>query len=135
MIMLSVFGLGILVIDLLLPTEWRRANAWTALIGIGFATAAVWKLQLAYRVSESRGQAVTAFMGFGNSVILDRFAIYFFYLFLAGAAIAVLISVKYLDIEREQHGEFYALVLFSVVGMMAMASGYDVVLLFIGLEL
>ena len=44
-------------------------------------------------------------------------------------------SVKYLEIEREQHGEFYALVLFSVVGMMCMASGYDIVLLFIGLEL
>ena len=44
-------------------------------------------------------------------------------------------SVKYLEIEREHHGEFYALVLFSVVGMMCMASGYDIVLLFIGLEL
>jgi NADH-quinone oxidoreductase subunit N len=43
--------------------------------------------------------------------------------------------VRYLEIEHENHGEFYALILFSVVGMMCMAAGYDIVLLFIGLEL
>ena len=70
-----------------------------------------------------------------GSLMMDRFAIYFFYLFLAGAAIAVLMSVRYLEIEHENHGEFYALMLLSVVGMMCMAAGYDIVLLFIGLEL
>ena len=44
-------------------------------------------------------------------------------------------SMRYLEIEHENHGEFYALLLFSVVGMMCMAAGYDIVLLFIGLEL
>ena len=70
-----------------------------------------------------------------GSLVVDRFAIYFFYLFLAGAAIAILMSMRYLEIEQENHGEFYALMLFSVVGMMCMAAGYDIVLLFIGLEL
>ena len=37
---------------------------------------------------------------------VDRFAIYFFYLFLAGAAIAILMSVRYLEIEHENHGEY-----------------------------
>src|SRR5213079_1373544 len=46
-----------------------------------------------------------------------------------------LMSVRYLDIENEQHGEYYALLLFSVIGMMCMAAGYDLVILFIGLEL
>ena len=35
MIMLALFGMGVLIIDLLLPAEWKRANAWTALIGVG----------------------------------------------------------------------------------------------------
>ena len=56
-------------------------------------------------------------------MVMDHFAIYFFYLFLAGAALSILISVRYLEIEHENHGEFYALILFSVVGMMCMASG------------
>ena len=135
MIMLSLFALGILLIDLMLPAEWKRANAWTALAGIVFSSAAVWKIQTAYRMADSRGQAAAAFLGFGDSLIVDRFAVYFFYLFLAGAAVAILMSVRYLEIERVHHGEFYALILFSVVGMMCMAAGYDVVLIFIGLEL
>jgi NADH-quinone oxidoreductase subunit N len=70
-----------------------------------------------------------------NSLLVDRFAVYFWYLFLAGAAIAILMSVHYLDVEDEHHGEYYALLLLSVVGMMCMAAGIDIVLLFIGLEL
>src|SRR5271165_4777460 len=70
-----------------------------------------------------------------GTLVVDRFALYFFYLFLLGAAIAILMSMHYLEIERENHGEFYALLLFSVVGMMCMAAGYDIVLIFIGLEL
>ncbi|MGZ4816288.1 MAG: NADH-quinone oxidoreductase subunit N [Terriglobales bacterium] len=133
MIMLSLFGLGILIVDLLLPAEMKGANALTALAGLTFAAVAVGKIQIAYRSMEAHGLQIVP--GFGGSVWVDHFAIYFFYLFLAGAAIAILMSVKYLEIERENHGEFYALILFSVVGMMCMASGYDIVLLFIGLEL
>ncbi len=140
MILLSLFGLGVLMIDLMLPAEWKRWNAITALIGIFFSTAAVLRIHLGHfadgrplvgsfaYLSNQAGQIV-------GSVLMDGFAIYFFYLFLAGAALTILISVRYLEIEHEHHGEFYALILFSVVGMMCMASGYDVVLLFIGLEL
>src|SRR5437899_5306287 len=70
-----------------------------------------------------------------NAMLLDHFAVYFWYLFLGGAAIAILMSVRYLEIEHEHHGGFYALILFSVVGMMCMAAGIDIVLIFIGLEL
>ncbi len=140
MILLSLFGLGVLIIDLMLPAEWKSWNAITALIGIGFSTAAVIRIHLGHfadgrplvgsfaYLSNIGGQVV-------GSVLMDGFAIYFFYLFLVGAAIAILMSAHYLEIEHEHHGEFYALILFSVVGMMCMASGYDVVLLFIGLEL
>ena len=74
-------------------------------------------------------------IGFSNSLLVDRFAIYFWYLFLASAAITILMSVRYLEIEDEHHGEYYALMLLSVVGMMCMAAGIDIVLIFIGLEL
>jgi NADH-quinone oxidoreductase subunit N len=136
LIMLAVFAMGIMLIDLLLPAEWKSANAWTALVGLGFAAAAVWKIQRAHYIS---GQSVVGSYGYIvgglGAMKVDAFAIYFFYLFLAGAAIAVLMSIKYLEIEREDHGEFYALMLFSVIGMMCMAAGMDLVLLFIGLEL
>src|SRR5271165_1944178 len=135
MVLLSVFALGILLIDLVLPKDWKPVNAYTALAGIAFSAAAVGKLHLAYRVAEQRGGVVESFTGFMGTLVVDRFAIYFFYLFLLGAAVAILMSMRYLEIEHENHGEFYALLLLSVVGMMCMAAGYDIVLIFIGLEL
>jgi len=46
----------------------------------------------------------------------------------------VLISVKYLEIEGAHYGEYYALLLFSAVGMMFLASGTDLIVLFVALE-
>lgn len=130
-ILLTLFALGILLMDLLIPTEWKWFNALTAFIGVLFSTAAVY-VRIQRPLDAAGLPAQTAFM---NAMLLDHFAIYFWYLFLGGAAIAILMSVRYLEIEHEHHGEFYALVLFSVVGMMCMAAGIDIVLIFIGLEL
>src|SRR3984885_12030489 len=129
-ILLTLFALGILLVDLLLPAEWKWTNALTALVGILFSAAAVLKIQLAFRAVGLPGESA-----FLNSLVVDHFTIYFWYLFLGGAAISILMSVRYMEIEHENHGEFYSLLLFSVVGMMCMAAGFDVVLIFIGLEL
>jgi len=129
--LLTLFALGILLIDLLLPPEWKWVNPLTAFVGVCFATVGVWRIQYFY----SHVLGTTGYRGFMDSMYVDRFALYFYYLFLAGTAIAILTSSRYLEIERENHGEYYALMLFSVVGMMCMASGVDIVLLFIGLEL
>src|SRR3954447_16092921 len=90
---------------------------------------------MSYHAAEASGTTGTGIVGYCCALLMDRFFIHFFYLLLVGAAVAILMSVKYLDIERENHGEYYALILFSLVGMMCMAAGYDVVLLFISLEL
>src|SRR6202795_741256 len=126
MVELTIFALGILLIDLMVPREWKWINAAGAFVGVLFAALCVWQIQSAL----PRGA-----LGFYNSLLVDRFAIYFWYLFLAGAAIAILMSVRYLDVEDEHHGEYYSLLLLSVVGMMCMAAGIDIVLIFIGLEL
>ena len=129
-ILLTLFGLGILLIDLMLPKEWKWVNAVTAFVGVGFAAAGVIRIQLLFAAQHLPSQSA-----FLDSLRVDRFTIYFWYLFLAATAIAILMSARYLEIEREHHGEFYALMLFSVVGMMSMAAGFDIVLIFIGLEL
>jgi NADH-quinone oxidoreductase subunit N len=128
MILLTLFALGILLIDLMLDADQKWVNSVTALIGLMFSTYAVYNIQ-----HQLGGRAYLP--GMMGTVLIDRFAIYFFYLFLAGTAIAILMSVRYLEIEHESHGEYYALMLLSVVGMMCMAAGADVVLIFIGLEL
>jgi NADH-quinone oxidoreductase subunit N len=134
MLLLTLFALGILMIDLMLPERWKWVNPIVALLGVGFSAAAVGMLHHTYRLADQQGVVIRS-TGFMGSLVMDRFAIYFFYLFLLGAAVAILMSMRYLEVEREDHGEFYALMLFSVVGMMCMAAGFDIVLLFIGLEL
>jgi NADH-quinone oxidoreductase subunit N len=124
--LLVLFALGILLIDLMLPKEMKWANAVTAFIGVCFSAAGVYKIQIT---------VPTGAAGMLGTLLVDRFAIYFFYLFLAATAIAILMSVRYLETEHENHGEYYALMLLSVAGMMCMAAGFDIVLIFIGLEL
>jgi NADH-quinone oxidoreductase subunit N len=129
-VMLALFACGILIIDLLLPKEDKRWNAATAMIGLLFSGWSLWAVQQYF---ERRGTgAVTAFNG---TVTMNGSAIYFCWLFLVATAITILVSVRYMEIEQEDHGEYYALMLFAVVGMMCMAAGTDLVLLFIGLEL
>jgi len=131
--LLVLFALGILLIDFMLPKEMKWANAVTAFIGVLFSAAGVYKIQ---NWMEQTGlPAGRGMPGMLNTVLMDRFALYFFYLFLAGTAIAILMSVSYLETEHENHGEYYALMLLSVAGMMCMACGMDIVLIFIGLEL
>jgi NADH-quinone oxidoreductase subunit N len=127
--LLTLFALGILLIDLMLPTAMKSWNAVTAFVGVLFSLAGVVKIQLWLHANGAPGS-----LGMMRTMLVDRFAIYFFYLFLAGTAIAILMSNRYMEIEHEQHGEYYALMLLSVVGMMCMASGFDIILIFIGLE-
>ncbi len=131
MLLLTLFAMGILLIDLMLPPEWKWSNALTAFVGVCFATVGVWRIQAWYNAQGG----IMGRPGFMNTLVVDRFALYFFYLFLAGTAVAILMSARYLEIEKENHGEYYALMLFSVVGMMCMAAGFDLVMIFIGLEL
>src|ERR1051325_10133024 len=98
MIMLTVFALGILMIDLIVPPQWKRLNAITALAGIGFSAAALFfKIQHAHY---GDGTPVVGSFGYIlgglGQMRMDTFAVYFSYLFLLGAAIAILMSVRYL---------------------------------------
>ncbi len=72
---------------------------------------------------------------FSDMYRVDSFAIFFKFIFLAITALTVLISMRYLSIEEIHLGEYYALVLFSVIGMMVMAGGSDLLTIYIGLEL
>src|ERR1700733_11200594 len=129
-VMLALFALAILMFDLWLSAEEKWMNPVVAMMGGLFATASVYNIQ-----SWTPRNGVPAVVGFSGSMLIDRFAIYFWYLFLAGTAISILMSGRYLETEHENHGEYYALMLLSVAGMMCMAAGYDIVLIFIGLEL
>ena len=124
---LLLFGLGILVIDFWIEQKEKYLNAGMALAGTIFSAFTLWRLRGAVA---ARGD----FAGFQDSVVVDPFFLFFATLFLAATALVILLSVKYLEIEDEQEGEYYALLLFACIGMMFMASGVDLIVQFLGLE-
>src|SRR6266481_2167747 len=134
---LTLFGLGILLIgfsvDESMENDWfwrlffKDFSAKAAFAGVLFSGLSLWKLR-----EKVAGSGTLA--GFHESVVVDGFLIFFAALFLVATALVILLSVKYLEIEREQEGEYYALLLFACIGMMFMASGVDLIVMFLGLE-
>lgn len=72
---------------------------------------------------------------FGGIFIADGYSIFFKILFFISMNLCVLLSMKYIAIERSNYGEYYALMMFSTLGMMIMVSAGDLILLYLGLEL
>jgi NADH-quinone oxidoreductase subunit N len=66
---------------------------------------------------------------------VDRFSVFFTYLVIAIAAVVILTSFEYMAVQRIRAGEYYALILFSVVGMVLMSTAIELVMIFIGLEI
>ena len=126
-ILLTMFGLAVLLFDYLLDKRDKYLNAVLALIGLGFAV-----LQFGIYWHFRHGQP--AYYGFDGSFAFDSFAIVAKLVIVLATALVVLLSVKYLEIEEANDGEYYALLLLAAVGMMFMVSGVDLIVLFIALE-
>ncbi|HJT66212.1 MAG TPA: NADH-quinone oxidoreductase subunit N [Pyrinomonadaceae bacterium] len=127
-LILTVCACVALVMEVILPYRKSKVTAYFSLAGVALAFIS---LVVQWRVI---GNALPA-DGFYGMVRIDGFALLFKAIFLVAAGLAIGISTRYLDIEGEQHGEYYALVLFATVGMMFIACGYDLISLYISLEL
>ncbi|UCD17847.1 MAG: NADH-quinone oxidoreductase subunit N [Candidatus Zixiibacteriota bacterium] len=73
--------------------------------------------------------------GFYGMVLVDNFAIFFSIIFTATGIITIMMSRDYLVARNIERYEFYPLILFSVIGMMLMASSTDLLVIFLGLEI
>jgi NADH-quinone oxidoreductase subunit N len=72
---------------------------------------------------------------FQNMLMVDGFATFFRVLVIGVGILAVFSSADYLRRENSRGGEFYALILFSIVGQSVMASANELIMVFIGLEI
>lgn len=128
-IILCLFGCGILLADAFVVrhTGRRWINAVTALVGEGLVA-----LVLFGHLADVRMQG--AFAGLGGSVVIDGFGVFFNAIFVMAASLAIILSARYMESEGEHRGEYYALMLFAQAGMSLMATGQDLVVLFVALE-
>jgi NADH-quinone oxidoreductase subunit N len=127
-VMLAFFGLAILLTDFLLGARQKGWNSLTAMIGVLLSAASL------YLIIPTASAPLGPTPAFDGSIVIDPFFVFFSFIFLASTALVILLSVRYMEIEQEQHGEYYALMLFATVGMMFLACGRDLVVLFIALE-
>ena len=128
-VMLALFGCAILLFDFVVFPDPRQRKylLFFLILGEGFAGYGLWNQQadLANGVREA----------FHGSLVMDGFSIFFNWIFIAATVIVAIVSYKYLEIEGEHHAEYYSLMMFAQCGMFFLASGTDLVTLFIGLEL
>lgn len=130
-LMLALFGCATLLFDFLIPDPKKRK--WLLLLvvlGEGFTASGLWR-QHAYLTANG----LTEVAGFQGSLTIDGFALFFNWIFIVASLIVALVSYRYLEIEGEHHGEYYALILLAQCGMFFLAAGTDLITLFIALEL
>ncbi|MEX2279900.1 MAG: NADH-quinone oxidoreductase subunit N [Acidimicrobiia bacterium] len=124
-IIIVVTMLGVLALDLVLP---RPLKYWTATVGVlGLTFAAIPLIIMAVDDVGTRSM-------FDGSYVVDEFALVLKGLFLAAGYVTLLMSVSYIESDRYYQGEYYFLLLTSILGSVVMASARDLIILFIGLE-
>ncbi|MDT8440617.1 MAG: NADH-quinone oxidoreductase subunit N [Desulfuromonadales bacterium] len=121
-LILCCFGMGLLMINVFLPRGTTRHSVWISMIGL---------VVTALFVAKGWGNPQ---YGFNDAVAMDNFAAFFSITFLVAAGLTILMSDEYLHREGYPVNEYYPLILFTTAGAMWMASGTDLLTIFLGLE-
>ena len=122
-IIITGFGFLVLLLDVFLPRGEKKGYLGIISL-IGIVLAFLYTLP----------QMGSARSGFEGMFISDGYALFFKITFLIIAFLTVLISIGYIQREGIAFGDYYALILFATLGMMLMAAGTHLIIIFLGLE-
>jgi NADH-quinone oxidoreductase subunit N len=126
-LIVSVAAVIVMMVDAFAKPTQRWISGGLSLAGL--VAAAVVCLAL-WPLAGTNAQAA-----FNGMIVLDHLRLSFTFIFLFVSALTVLISMVWVEGENLPAGEFHSLLLFATVGMMLMASGGDLVMIFLGLEI
>ncbi len=121
----AVTGLAVLLLQAFGAQGGRPPFARLSVAGLLAALASVGLLA----IGDGRGALMA------GALSADGYALFFQALLLGAAIGAVLLSPSYLRSNGFERGEYYALLLFSVVGMLGLASTIELVSMFVALEI
>jgi NADH-quinone oxidoreductase subunit N len=116
---------AVLLADLVF--EEREKWATSTIAGIGLLVALVPVLTLAADGTDR--------IMFGGAYVVDNYALVMKALFVGATYITLLLSTNYIEEGDYYQGEYYFLILSSVLGMTVMASARDLITIFVALEL
>lgn len=123
-LILAGFAMIVLLVDVLSSRRLGEKNLLAYLSLMGIVTAAIF----------ARNPTGTTLFSFHETFTIDNYSLFFNFIFLLSTGLTILISHSYIKREEINHGEYYALIMFSTIGMMLMASGADLLNIYIGLE-
>ena len=127
---LSLAGLATLLIllDLVIP----RKNVLAGVAVVGLAVPLGFSIALWFALN---GDGLDPNPGIFGTLVVDKFSLFFKFLFIGVAALVVLASAEYASRFQRFQAEYYALVLFSTTGMMLLTSTLELITIYISLEL
>ncbi len=123
LLILAVWACVLLLVDLFIPKDRKGITALLSALGLA--------VTLGYTLAQI-GSEVT---GFNGMVTLDGFSTFVNVLLLVSGLLGVAVAYGYVKRMGIERGEYYTLLLFSVVGMMLMAQATDLIVVFLALEL
>lgn len=126
-LIVGLAGVLVMLVDAFVRPTQRWLTGGLSLAGLCAAAAASIWMWLAWPGAASND--------FNSMIVFDELRLSFTLIFLLVSALTVLISMVWVENERLPAGEFHSLLLFATTGMMLMASGGDLVIIFLGLEI
>lgn len=117
----AIAGIVVMLYDSFFPKQ-RAVTGTISLIGLAASAVVLYAMW---------GEPMT---GWNGMVAHDNLRLTFSFVFLLVTALTILISTVWIERENVPVGEYHALLMFGTFGMMFMASGNDLVILFLGLE-
>ncbi|TLU88016.1 MAG: NADH-quinone oxidoreductase subunit N [Chlorobium sp.] len=125
-IYLSLLFMLLIVIDLVAKGRKNNLLAITTLVGLAGSFFFIYQQH-----------ALPAGEFFFGMYVLDEFALFFKYFFVLSGMLAVVITMadEQFDSEVKSIGEYYALIVAMVIGMIMMACSSDLLMIFLSMEL
>lgn len=125
-LIICITGVVVMLVDAFARPTQRWVTGSISLVGLAAtAISSVW-LWVSW---------TGASQAFNGMIVLDELRLGFTIVFLIVSALTVLISMVWVKSEKLPAGEFHSLLMFATAGMMLMASGGDLVIIFLGLEI
>lgn len=123
---LVIVALAVMLVDLFVKR--RVVTMVVALAGMVFPVALTISLALTQDFTKPH-------LAFFNMLSVEQYSLFFDMIFLLTAVVIILTTYNYAEKYIRADGEFYTLLLFSVTGMMFMASTTELISIYISLEL
>ena len=127
---LSMAGLGALV--LLLDLVITRKSLLPVVAVLGLAVPLAFSIALWFDLN---GDGVSSTSHVFGTLTVDKFSLFFKFLFVGVAALVVLVSTDYVKKFERFQAEYYSLILLSTTGMMLLASTTELITIYVSLEL